>query len=93
MDNVHAHVRARFLCPNGHPYFIGDCGGARMVSKCPEKGCKAFIGGSNYQLEAGNRHAADFEGSSAPAWNQPGVCYWMSEAVYVYGSLCSWVYA
>merc|ERR1719473_430109 len=29
-------------CPNGHPYFIGSCGVAMQVSKCPE--CGAVIG-------------------------------------------------
>jgi hypothetical protein len=32
-----------FECPNGHPYVIGECGGAMEKSLCPE--CKAEIGG------------------------------------------------
>jgi hypothetical protein len=26
---------AWFECPNGHPYVIGECGGAVTASKCP----------------------------------------------------------
>jgi hypothetical protein len=29
---------AWFECPNGHPYVIGECGGAMQVAICPE--CK-----------------------------------------------------
>jgi hypothetical protein len=39
-------------CPNGHIYFIGDCGGAMVQSICIE--CGATIGGSNHRLAAGN---------------------------------------
>ena len=46
-----------FECSNGHPYFIGECGGAAQVSICIE--CGVAIGGQNYQLAAGNRNAAD----------------------------------
>lgn len=31
-----------FKCPNGHPYAIGECGGAMETSKCNE--CGADIG-------------------------------------------------
>ena len=41
-----------FKCPNGHPYVIGDCGGATEVSRCPE--CGAHIGGTQHQLTSGN---------------------------------------
>lgn len=27
-----------YECPNGHPYVIGECGGAMEKTKCPE--CK-----------------------------------------------------
>lgn len=27
-----------YQCPNGHPYVIGDCGGAMQVSECNECG-------------------------------------------------------
>ena len=32
-----------YECPNGHPYVIGECGGAMEKSVCPE--CKSVIGG------------------------------------------------
>lgn len=35
-----------FKCPNGHPYVIGDCGGATQTAKCNE--CGAVIGQLNY---------------------------------------------
>ncbi|XP_065826355.1 E3 ubiquitin-protein ligase RNF213-like isoform X3 [Oscarella lobularis] len=38
-------------CPNGHPYFIDNCGGAVTVGKCF---CGAAIGGLNYQLQNQN---------------------------------------
>eukprot|EP00899_Mesostigma_viride_P023669 jgi/Mesvir1/4487/Mv25489-RA.1 len=59
-----------FVCPKGHPYFIGNCGGAQERARCPE--CKAFIGGSQYQLEAGNRFV-NLDGAANPAWDQPGM--------------------
>ena len=39
-------------CPNGHNYLIGDCGGARVESRCPD--CKSTVGGTGYKLAAGN---------------------------------------
>mmetsp|Transcript_15592 Transcript_15592/g.23027 ORF Transcript_15592/g.23027 Transcript_15592/m.23027 type:complete len:323 (-) Transcript_15592:112-1080(-) len=44
-----------FECPNGHPYFIGDCGGAMEVSMCPE--CGERVGGSSHQLLQSNRQS------------------------------------
>lgn len=41
-----------FKCPNGHPYVIGNCGGATEQSRCPE--CGASIGGTQHQLASGN---------------------------------------
>ena len=56
-----------FKCPNGHPYVIGDCGGATQVSQCPE--CGAQIGGRHHSVVASNaqddvltRMAREFEG-------------------------------
>ena len=46
-----------YKCPNGHPYIIGDCGGATQVSTCPE--CGACIGGSQHQLTTGNTQAVE----------------------------------
>lgn len=42
-----------FECPNGHPYFIGECGGAMETSKCPE--CREQVGGSSHRLLSSNR--------------------------------------
>lgn len=45
-----------YECPNGHPYVIGECGGAMQASRCPE--CGARIGGGSHTLASGNRVAA-----------------------------------
>jgi hypothetical protein len=42
-----------FECPNGHPYFIGECGGAMQTSSCIE--CGEPVGGSSHRLLASNR--------------------------------------
>jgi hypothetical protein len=42
-----------YECPNGHPYFIGNCGGAMEVSRCAE--CGATIGGTSHTLQRTNR--------------------------------------
>ncbi len=39
-----------YECPNGHPYAIGECGGAMEKSVCPE--CKAEIGGLSHNLNS-----------------------------------------
>lgn len=39
--------------PNDHVYYIGDCGGAVVESRCNE--CGATIGGTRHSLTAGNR--------------------------------------
>jgi hypothetical protein len=41
-----------YQCPNGHPYFIGDCGGAMVRSICPE--CGEAVGGTHHQLDSSN---------------------------------------
>ncbi|CAG8485643.1 8192_t:CDS:10 [Ambispora leptoticha] len=48
-----------YECPNGHPYSIGDCGGAVVESTCPE--CGATIGGTGHRLIGDNRQNAEFE--------------------------------
>ena len=57
-----------FMCPNGHPYCIGECGGAMQTSKCPE--CGHVIGGQSHQLASGNVHAPEMDNSSYPAWSE-----------------------
>ena len=54
------------MCPNGHTYCIGECGGAMQESKCPE--CKCTIGGTQHRLTAGNRVATEMDGATQSAW-------------------------
>ncbi|XP_044270386.1 NFX1-type zinc finger-containing protein 1-like [Tribolium madens] len=57
-----------FKCPNGHPYCIADCGGAMVVSKCPECGCK--IGGTQHTLLADNQLASEMDGAQFARWSE-----------------------
>lgn len=57
-----------FTCPNGHPYVIGECGGAMETGTCPE--CSAAIGGGGHALLGDNRHAGAFDGSSMGAYDR-----------------------
>lgn len=50
-------------------YFIGDCGGAMVRSRCPE--CQETIGGAQHQLHAGNQFMPEMDGAAGPAW--PGM--------------------
>ncbi|KAI8364292.1 hypothetical protein EDC96DRAFT_608642 [Choanephora cucurbitarum] len=60
-----------FVCENQHPYYVGDCGGATEISKCPE--CDAPIGGTKHRVVESNRFYGEFDGSEKPAWPaQPG---------------------
>ena len=45
-------------CPNGHDYFIGNCGGATEESRCTE--CGETIGGCGHRLAPGNTAARAF---------------------------------
>jgi hypothetical protein len=47
-----------YECPNGHAYFIGECGGAMQESRCNE--CGAPVGGTSHHLLASNRPATNF---------------------------------
>lgn len=44
-----------FQCPNGHPYFIGECGRAMQESRCIE--CGERVGGSGHRLLSTNQSA------------------------------------
>ncbi|XP_050297932.1 NFX1-type zinc finger-containing protein 1-like [Anthonomus grandis grandis] len=59
-----------YKCPNGHPYAIGECGGAMQVSKCF---CGAKIGGSDHHLLPTNSLATEMDGATHSAW--PGGLY------------------
>lgn len=41
------------ICPNGHPYLIGDCGRPYYTGKCNE--CGVEIGGRGHTYHAGNQ--------------------------------------
>jgi len=57
-----------YTCPNGHPYAIGECGGAMHEAMCNE--CGASIGGSDHRLRSDNRPALHvLQGAGLP---QPG---------------------
>ena len=55
-----------FACKNGHPYFVGECGGAMEFGKCAE--CGEPIGGMNHQFVEGNTLASEIDGATAPAY-------------------------
>ncbi|GET02004.1 NFX1-type zinc finger-containing protein 1 [Rhizophagus clarus] len=55
-----------FVCPNKHPYYIGNCGGATQISKCPD--CSATIGGTQHKVVNSNRFYGEFDNSTSPAW-------------------------
>lgn len=59
-----------YKCPNGHPYVIGDCGGATQVSSCPE--CGARIGGAQHQLTSGNTEAVELRNLAGQVGLQEG---------------------
>jgi hypothetical protein len=45
-----------YECPNGHPYYIGECGGAMETVICPE--CREpVLGGTSHNLMGTNRQA------------------------------------
>lgn len=48
-----------FYCPNGHLYFIGECGGATQTARCAD--CGAAIGGGGHRLHSNNRRAEDVQ--------------------------------
>lgn len=42
-----------YECPNGHPYFIGECGGAMETGRCYQ--CGVSVGGTSHELLSSNR--------------------------------------
>ncbi|KAL7414053.1 hypothetical protein BDY24DRAFT_350847 [Mrakia frigida] len=54
-----------YQCINGHPFVIGECGGAMQQARCPE--CGETIGGSNHTLAAGNTFDNEMEDLSIEA--------------------------
>lgn len=48
-----------YYCENGHPFTIGECGGAVQMSRCPE--CGAAVGGQGHQTADGVTRANDLE--------------------------------
>ncbi|XP_077298497.1 NFX1-type zinc finger-containing protein 1-like [Arctopsyche grandis] len=56
-----------FKCPNGHPYCIGECGGAMQKSICPECGCA--IGGTSHTLLSDNILAPEMDNASHAAYS------------------------
>lgn len=45
-----------YECPNGHPYFIGNCGGAVETARCAD--CGELVGGSGHQLLRSNSQSS-----------------------------------
>jgi hypothetical protein len=48
-----------YYCQNGHPFTIGECGGAMQLSSCPE--CSTPVGGQSHWTVTGVRPAGDLE--------------------------------
>jgi hypothetical protein len=45
-----------YECPNGHPYFIGNCGGAVETARCADSG--ELVGGTDHQLLRSNSQSS-----------------------------------
>ena len=54
-----------FTCPNGHPFAIGQCGGAMEEARCPE--CGEKIGGRDHTLVSTNKVIGKTEGGDDKA--------------------------
>lgn len=48
-----------YTCRNGHPFTIGECGGAMEQARCPD--CGEAVGGRSHQLAEGVQRATDME--------------------------------
>ena len=60
---VHSGAKRWYTCPNGHPFAIGDCGGAVMATKCPE--CGEEIGGTGHKLKDTNKPLGKITGDGS----------------------------
>ncbi|KAK9882468.1 hypothetical protein WA026_021501 [Henosepilachna vigintioctopunctata] len=56
-----------YKCENGHPYAIGECGGAMEVGICNE--CGVEIGGTDHCLLSTNAVATEMDGARHGAWS------------------------
>ena len=54
-----SHTGHFYNCPNGHPFVIGECGGAMETARCPE--CGEPVGGNSHNLLGTNSRATDLE--------------------------------
>jgi hypothetical protein len=54
-----------FTCSNGHPFAIGNCGGAMEKATCPE--CNETIGGTDHNLVDTNKVIGKTEGGDDTA--------------------------
>ena len=64
---IRAKPGSWYKCPKGHPYQIGECGGAMEEAWCPD--CGAAIGGNRHRLRDDNAHASEFDNSAQAAWS------------------------
>ncbi|GKT21792.1 DNA2/NAM7-like helicase like protein [Aduncisulcus paluster] len=48
-------------------YYIGDCGGATVTSKCPE--CGGVLGGSNHRVTDESTFDTSIDGAKHPSWS------------------------
>ena len=55
-----------YKCSNGHPYSIGECGGATEISKCAD--CGVDIGGTDHNMVTSNRHTSYMDSTQDAAW-------------------------
>ena len=68
MKAVGVRRGAWYKCPQGHPYAVGECGGATQEGKCPE--CGGKIGGQNHRLAEGNTLAPEMDQAPHAAWSE-----------------------
>ncbi|OQO13288.1 hypothetical protein B0A48_01516 [Cryoendolithus antarcticus] len=48
-----------YICVNGHPFVIGECGMAMELARCPD--CNEQVGGTDHVAVAGVQHADQLE--------------------------------